>query len=382
MLATSLTQQLIEQAKELKFDLVGIVLPTDAQTYKHFSQWLELGYAGEMEYMVRTKQLRKNPKAIMKECKSVIVVGVSYANAFNDEARYDNNSDELVGWVSAYACRSDYHDVIRARLTELREWIKGKVSWAKCKVCVDSSPILERELAVRAGFGWFGKNTNVVSKQFGSYFFIGELLTNVELEPTEAFERDRCGICNRCIEACPTGALISPKLLDARRCISYLTIEHRSAIQFELRERIGRWIFGCDICQQVCPWNNKAKVGATVEQWKTRYEMFRQNLLELLSLSEDNFKRRFSGTPIARIGRKRFLRNVVVALGNTMDERAIEPLARLLCSNEDSLVRSHAAWALGRIGNRMARTALERFWKQECDECVRSEIENALQRMQ
>lgn len=377
MRAESLTQQLLAKAEELGFDLVGVVRPTDAQTYRHFELWLELGYAGEMEYMVRTKHLRKNPRALMEECKSVIVVGVSYAAC--SELWGDDEPSGLVGKISLYACRRDYHDVIKAKLRELRDWLKGIACCARGKICVDSSPILERELAVRAGFGWFGKSTNVISRRFGSLFFIGELLTDVELEPTEMLERDRCGKCTRCIDACPTDALISPRLLDARRCISYLTIEHRSAIKFELRERIGRWIFGCDVCQRVCPWNSRAKVGAMIDEFKPRHELLRPNLIELLSLTEDEFNQRFAGTPILRAGRERLLRNVVVALGNTMDESAVKPLADLLCSNESSLVRSHAAWALGRIGSKSARTALERAWGRERDENVRNEIRLAIE---
>ncbi|MFA4030338.1 MAG: hypothetical protein GDYSWBUE_002004 [Candidatus Fervidibacterota bacterium] len=369
-----LTQRLLARAEELGFDMVGIVRPIDAQTYEHFERWIELGYAGEMEYMVRTKHLRKNPKALMEECKSVVVVGVGYAA--NEEPSHDES--EVTGRISLYACRQDYHDVIKAKLRELRDWLRANVRLAKVKICVDSSPILERELAVRAGFGWFGKNTNVINRRFGSYFFIGELLTDVELEPTEALERDRCGKCTMCIDACPAGALVSPRVLDARRCISYLTIEHRSAIQFELRERIGRWIFGCDICQQVCPWNGKAKGGAMVDnELKPSYELLRPNLIELLSDRE--FNRRFACTPILRIGRARFLRNVAVALGNARSECAVEQLAKLLHSDEDSLVRSHVAWALGRIGSKSARMVLEHAWRGEGDERVREEIKYALQ---
>lgn len=375
-----LTRQLIDRAIEIGFDMIGITAARDADTYEHFERWLDFGYAGEMAYMERTRQLRKNPRKLMQDCKSVVVVGVCYANTSNMEnLDRDSGTRELRGCVSIYACRRDYHNVIQAKLVELREWLKEKLPWAKGKACVDSSPILERELAVRVGFGWYGKSTNVISRLHGSYFFIGELLTNVELEPTESFERDRCGTCNRCIDACPTGAIVSPRMLDARRCISYLTVEHRSAIQFELRHLIGRWIFGCDVCQQVCPWNRMAGAGRMMGEFKPDGEMMRPKLLELLSMSEEEFNSRFAGTPIIRIGRERFLRNVAVALGNMADERAVEPLAMLLLSDDDKLVRSHVAWALGRIGGRAAKMALERSWKWEQSGAVKGEIERALE---
>ena len=371
-----LTKRVLSKALEIGFDVVGITEPKDAWTYEHFERWLEMGFAGEMAYMARTKELRRNPKMLMSDCKSIVVVGIGYAMTKDDAGEKTQHTPK--GKVSIYACRQDYHDVIRAKLLELGRWLAEQVKWAKFKACVDTSPILERELAVNAGIGWFGKNTNVINERLGSYFFIGELLTNVELEQTEGLREKQCSDCNRCINSCPTGALVSPMVLDARLCISYLTIEHRGAIPTELRPLIGEWVFGCDICQQVCPCNDNVSVNGTMNELAIRHDLVAPNLLDWIKLTEDEFNKLFFGTPILRIGRERLLRNVAIALGNVGDERTVELLAMLLRSERSSLIRSHVAWALGRIGGKKAHDALELHWRHEHDEAVKAEIEQAL----
>jgi epoxyqueuosine reductase len=373
-----LTKRLLNKAIEMGFDVIGITEPKEARTYRHFERWLEMGFEGEMAYMSRTKELRRNPKTLMSDCRSIVVVGVGYAVAI-DELREEGDQQVLRGKVSVYACRRDYHDVIREKLSGLGRWLTEQVRGAKFRACVDTSPILERELAVSSGVGWFGKNTNVINERFGSYFFIGELLTDVELEQSDGLWEKHCSDCDRCINSCPTGALVSPMMLDARLCISYLTIEHRGAIPMQLRPLIGEWVFGCDICQQVCPCNSNVSANGAMKELAIRRDLVAPNLLEWVMLTEDEFNKLFFGTPIFRVGRERLLRNVAIALGNVGDERAIEPLATLLKNEKSSLIRSHVVWALGRIGGKKAHDALKLHWKREHDKTVKAEIEQALE---
>jgi epoxyqueuosine reductase len=242
----------------------------------------------------------------------------------------------------------------------------------KGKAYVDTGPILERDAAVQAGLGWIGKNTCLINPQLGSYLFLGELLVNVALAPDEPFERNHCGKCQRCLLACPTGAFVAPYQLDARKCISYLTIELRGSIPRGLRPLIGTWVFGCDICQEVCPWNRKAK--PTEEEAFKPHPWSAPELLELLTLTEDEFRQRFKGSPLKRAKRSGLVRNACVAVGNLREEKAVPLLIRLLCDDPDPIVREHAAWALGRIGTPDALKALRDALWSENDERVRQEI--------
>jgi epoxyqueuosine reductase len=272
----------------------------------------------------------------------------------------------------------DYHDLMQPRLEALAAFIRAETGGdATTRAYVDTGPILERAYAAAAGLGFIGKNTCLIHPRMGSWLFLGEVLTDAELAPTPQASRVDCGTCRRCIDACPTGALISPYILDARRCISYLTIELKGAIPRELRPLMGNRIYGCDVCQQVCPWQRFAN--------PTREQSFRTDdenrtappLTGLVKMDEAAFSQRFAGSPIARIGRGRLLRNAAVALGNWGDERALKPLAKAL-RDADPLVRGHAAWATGHIGKRAAHKLLQDVLEKETDADVRQEIETTL----
>jgi epoxyqueuosine reductase len=238
--------------------------------------------------------------------------------------------------------------------------------------------VLERDLAQRAGLGWIGKNTCLIHPTQGSYFFLAEILLNIELEPNEPFLHDRCGSCTRCLEACPTACILPDRTLDARRCISYLTIELRGAIPFELRPQIGEWVFGCDICQQVCPWNQRFATAHGDPAFAARPDVPNPDLLEELKLSSEQFNYKFKGSPVKRAKRGGYLRNVAIALGNLGDETALPVLIHSLASEPEPLVRGHVAWALGRLGGNAARRALQQAAQIEKDAYVLSEIRSAL----
>ena len=294
--------------------------------------------------------------------------------------------DPARGLVSNYAWGADYHDVMAPRLEELAAFVAAEVDAGArepfaYRVYVDTGPLLERAYAARAGLGFVGKNTCLIHPHAGSWLFLGEMLVNLELEPTlkETLKTTSvsCGTCRRCLDACPTGALAAPYLLDARRCISYLTIELKGVIPPPLRPLIGRWIYGCDVCQSVCPWQRFARLTG-----ETSFRLEDPNraapvLVDLMELSEEGFRQRYEGTPIFRLGRPRLLRNAAIALGNWGDAQAAPALARAMADAEP-VVRGHAAWALGRVGGRAARKTLADAWQREQDPYVRGEIKNAL----
>jgi epoxyqueuosine reductase len=251
------------------------------------------------------------------------------------------------GRMSRYAWGTDYHNVILGELRRLAQWIDSQIEKRLTyRAYVDTGPLLERELARQSGLGWIGKNTNLIHPKKGSYFFLGELLLDLELEPDAPFADDRCGSCTACLEACPTGALVAPRTLDARRCISYLTIEHRGAMPEEMRPRIGDWVFGCDVCQEVCPWNRRFARPAREPAFSPVHATL--DLVEMLALDETKFRSRFRETPLWRTRRAGLLRNAAVVLGNLGDPTAVPALERAL-SDPEPLVAEHAAWALSRL---------------------------------
>jgi epoxyqueuosine reductase len=289
--------------------------------------------------------------------------------------------------IARYARGADYHDVVKPKLEELLGWLDARVEGGvEGRAYVDTGPILERELAERAGLGWFGRNTMLIHPSRGSYFFLGVLLVDVALPTSAPFAEDRCGTCRACLDACPTGALLGrdadgAPVIDARRCISYLTIELRGPIPLDLRPAVGNRIFGCDICQEVCPWNERFARPTGEVAYRTRAELHGVDLVELagrlLGLDEEGFRKAFRGSPITRTRRAGMLRNVCVALGNWGSEEAVPTLERAL-SDGDSLVRGHAAWALGRVGTHAARSALAERLEVEPDRAVSDEIGSAL----
>jgi epoxyqueuosine reductase len=325
-----------------------------------------------MGYLERTEALRRDPKGLVPWAISVVSVAMNYFTPHPRPA----SPEGLKGWISRYAWGNDYHDLMKRRLETLLEKIREHCSTPlQGRAFVDSGPVLERALAGVAGIGWIGKNTQLISPRHGSWFFLGELFLDVELDYDRPI-RDRCGACDLCLKACPTGAFVGPYVLDARRCISYLTIEIKGAIPPHLRSLMGNHIFGCDICQEVCPYNVKAK--ATEEKaFHPREGLYAPDLIPFLSLGEEEFRRRFRGSPILRAKRRGFLRNVAVALGNLKDAAAVPALTETL-QDPDSLVRAHAAWALGQIGGDGALQALKRCLTSEEEPEVRREIEDAL----
>ncbi len=358
-----------QRGSELGFDLIGITTPETPPTYPHFLRWLEKGFHGAMAYMERGKEKRGDLRLILPDVKSVIVAGISY---FVPDERLPS-ATRPTGKVARYAWGMDYHEALLRKLGALLDYLRALLGdWVKGKAYVDTGPILERDAAVRAGLGWIGKNTCLINPQLGSYLFLGELLVNVALAPDDPFERNHCGKCQRCLLACPTGAFVAPYQLDARKCISYLTIELRGSIPRELRPLIGTWVFGCDICQEVCPWNRKAK--PTEEEAFKPCPWSAPELLELLALSEEEFRQRFKGSPLKRAKRSGLVRNACVAVGNLREEKAVPLLVRLLSDDPDPIVREHAAWALGRIGTPDALKALRDALGSESDERVRQEI--------
>lgn len=368
-----LSHMVKQRGVELGFDLIGIAPVKTPSTYPQYLRWVSLGFHGEMKYMERRKDERASVRALLPDAESVIVGAI---NHFVPN-RPEHNSAGPKGQVSRYAWGLDYHDVVLRKLEALLDYLKSLLGdWVKGKAYVDTGPILERDFAVQAGLGWFGKNTCLINPKLGSYLFLGELIVNVPLAPDEPFKKSHCGKCTRCLTACPTGALIAPYQLDARSCISYLTIELRGSIPRELRPLIGTWVFGCDICQDVCPWNRKAK--PTSEDAFFPRPWSAPELLKLLQLTESEFRELFRHSPMKRAKRSGIVRNACVAVGNLREERAVPLLARLLLSDPDPIVREHAAWALGRIATQKAIDELHNALKTEQDELVRREILTSL----
>ena len=327
------------RARELGFDRVAIGPAEPPEHGDALEAWLDAGYAGTMGYLERGRAERLEPARLLPGCRSVVAVAMSYNPGSSSGGDW--------GPVSRYARGRDYHDVIRPRLVELAEFI-GSAAGGRVasRAAVDSSAVLERDLAARAGLGWIGKNTNLLAPSLGSYFFIGIVLTTAEL-PFDPREPDRCGTCTACLDACPTRAFVAPYVLDARRCISYLTIEHRGDIDGELAEQIGEWLFGCDVCQEVCPWNRKAEPAHEPALAPSG----RLGALEtLLELDPEAFRARFRGSAITRTKRAGLLRNAVIVLANRGERRAAGALGRAL-GDQDATVRRAAAWALDKLGH-------------------------------
>ena len=375
MITGSLSARIKEEAQRLGFFLAGIS-PVGAPPHEEsFAQWLRQGFAGELGYMQRTEQLRRDPAQLVPWAVSVVSVAMNY---YTGGPRPDPDADGR-GWISRYAWGDDYHDVMRQKLDELLELTREITGTpVQGKAFVDSGPVLERDIAGVAGLGWIGKNTHLISPKKGSWFFLGELFLDLPLDYDRPI-RDRCGRCDLCLKACPTGAFVGPYLLDARRCISYLTIELKGWIPRHLRPLIGVHIFGCDICQEVCPYNTKPEPSAE-GAYRPREGLYAPQLIPLLSLDEQEFRRRFKGSPILRAKRRGFLRNVAVALGNCKSPQAVPALTRAL-EDEEPFVRGHVAWALGEIGDRAAVSALRKRTEMETDHEVMSEIEAAITRI-
>ncbi len=304
--------------------------------------YVEAGHHGDMGWMAETLDRRRTPDAMWAEAKSAIMLAVNYDQGMDVFARLEKKS---TGVISTYALNRDYHDVIKSKLKILANWFAG-ASKHDVKVFVDTAPLMEKPLAAKAGLGWQGKHTNLVSRKLGSWFFIGSILTTAELDFDEP-EIDHCGTCRACLDICPTKAFPAPHHIDARRCISYLTIEHKGHIAPEFRKAMGNRIYGCDDCLGVCPWNKFARESSEIK-FKAREDLVSPSLAELLKLDDAEFRTLFSGSSVKRIGRDRFIRNVLIAAGNSNDSKLI-PVVLLLIGDPSSLVRAMAVWALAQL---------------------------------
>jgi epoxyqueuosine reductase len=337
----SLESRLKQHAHTLGFDLVGIAPAGPADGFDRLRDWLDRGFAGDMDYMHRHAEARRHPESVLQEVRSVVMLAMNYNPGDGQEEGVSGQ-----GRVARYARGADYHDVLRERLNQLLAWLQGERADCRGRGVVDTAPLLERDFARRAGLGWFGKNTMLLNKHLGSYFFLAALLVDLELRPDPPFEVHHCGTCTACLDACPTAAFVGPGVLDARRCISYLTIELKGDVPLDLRSGLGDWAFGCDICQEVCPWNRKAPAAM-----QSRPELESLDLIELLGLSEEGFRKRFRGTALMRSKRRGLLRNAALVLGNNGDERALPALRRAL-DDAEPLVREAARWAVAEIERR------------------------------
>ncbi|HTL56329.1 MAG TPA: tRNA epoxyqueuosine(34) reductase QueG [Candidatus Limnocylindrales bacterium] len=350
-----------ERARELGFDDCRFTTAHAPETAIHFQKWLNRGFQGEMAYLERNAHKRVDPQQVLAGARSVITLAVSYhqPESAADKAIYKSHSSSRsyrshpppnpAGIIARYAQYSDYHDIIGTRLKQLTRFIDDLGGpGTRSLWYTDTGPLLERDLAQRAGLGFIGKHTNLISRQLGNWFFLSEIITTFELEPDPP-ETNHCGKCTRCLTACPTGALPAPFQLDARLCISYLTIELKGSIPLELRSLIGNRIFGCDDCLAACPWNRFARAGAMMKP-HTRADLATPDLIELLSLDEQEFGRRFAGTPLLRLKRRGLLRNVCVALGNTGDASTL-PALRAAAADPEPLIAEHARWAIQKISS-------------------------------
>ena len=346
----ALKHDLAQEAARLGFVGCGIAPATeDPRHAAHLAQWLDEGRHGTMEWMETRAHHRRSPQALWPEARAVIALAMSYAPA-GDPRALEGAGDRAR--ISVYAQGADYHDTVKKALKALARWLVDQAARRGLgdigvKVFVDTAPVPEKVLAAAAGLGWQGKHTNMVSRQHGSWLFLGMIYTTLEFPPDEA-EVDHCGSCTACQQACPTAAFPTPYQIDARRCISYLTIEHKEAVPIELRRALGNRIYGCDDCLAVCPWNKFAQSGAAMKQFLPRAELAAPRLAELLALDDAAFRKLFAGSPIKRIGRNRMVRNCLYAAGNSGDA-ALLAQVQALCADPDPVVADAARWALDEL---------------------------------
>jgi len=352
---TSLVERLKTRASELGFSLVGIAPAAEADGFARYRQWLDRGFAGQMDYLRRQAPPRRHPASVLAGARSVVMLGMVYGEQASNrqtgmkEITSGSCLDVRRGRVAVYAAGPDYHRFVWDRVNALSEWLTAEAPGSRARGVADTAPLLERDFARRAGLGWVGKNTMLIHPERGSFFFLAALVTDLELPADEPFGGSHCGTCTACLDACPTHAFPEPHVLDATKCISYLTIELRAPIPNELREPVGDWLFGCDVCQDVCPWNRKASPGPAAFPRDPSMEWL--DPLELLAMSRDEFRTRFRTTALWRARRAGLLRNAAIMLGNTADEQVLPALKRAL-TDEEALVREAAAWAIERIGQR------------------------------
>lgn len=353
MIKSELKSELMKQARLEGFDLVGITetqLPSLNKVA--FGEFLEKNWHGDMLWMEEKKQRRESPTHLWPEAKSIIMLAMNYGPEQNPLPELKKTKN---GVISCYAKGKDYHDIVKKKLKNLARWFVAETG-AEVKVFVDTAPVMEKPLAMQAGIGWQGKHTNMVSQDLGSWTFLGAIFTTQELESDDR-EKDHCGSCRKCLDICPTNAFPKPYKLEAKKCISYLTIEHQGMIERELRSKMGNRIYGCDDCLAICPWNKFAQT-AQEARFLARDEIDNPPLKELLKLDDESFRTKFAGTPIKRTGRNRFIRNCLIAAGNSKDQELVDGVASLL-SDDNELVRATSVWAMQQLLEKEAFTKLK-----------------------
>jgi epoxyqueuosine reductase len=361
-----LTAELKAEAQRLGFSLAGVCPAVTPEGIHRFGEWLAAGYAGSMHYLPARAAAYAHPRHVLDGARSLLLLAFPYRTAEPEVSQPGH------GRVARYAWGDDYHDVVRERLRSLEAFLLEREPSAAVRTVIDTAPLLEREFAQLAGLGWIGKNTLLLNKQAGSLFFLSALLTDLELPADEPHVTDHCGTCRACLDACPTDAFVAPYVLDARKCISYLTIELREAIPRELRPGMQEWVFGCDVCQDVCPWNHKP-VASEEPAFQPREQGTTLDLMALFELDDAGFKKLFRHTPLWRPKRRGILRNAAIVLGNQRAAEAIPALIRGL-NDDEPLVRGACAWALGCFDDERSREALHARLQVEQDAEVKAEI--------
>ena len=359
-------------AESLGFDGFGVASPQLGPAGERFGKWLNAGYDGEMSYIRRGEEKRKNPDLVLEGVKSILCFRTNYYTMEKDMSYIEHRD---TADISIYALNKDYHDTITPRLRQMEEKIQKEFEGCRTRVYMDTGPILEKPLAQQAGLGWIGKHTNLLTQGRGSWYFLSEILTDVDLPPSQPAD-DHCGTCRSCIDICPTDAIIAPYVLDSKRCISYLTIELKGVIPVEFRKAIGNRIYGCDDCQIVCPWNSYA-VRTDEPDFQQKQDTLK--LIDLIQINQEMFSRRFKGSPIKRIKRRGLLRNVAVALGNSGNKQAIPILLKVL-DDEEPLIRAHVVWALGELAGPEVLPAIREKLNNESEKIVLAELERVVVR--
>ena len=365
-----------DESRRLGFDLVGIAPAVTPGGFDDLKAWLARGYAGEMSYMQRREAAYEHPDRVLNGARSVVMLAANYKTQDSPDVGPPE------GLVAKYAWGElDYHNFLREKLKRLADFLHAECPGCRTRGVIDTAPLLERDFARLAGLGWFGKNTVLINKRMGSWLFLAALLTDLQLKYDQPHETAHCGTCTRCLDACPTDAFPEPYVLDSNKCISYLTIElHDAPIPESLREEMGQWLFGCDICQDVCPWNRKAPTSVE-PNFQPIDDLAPANAVALLKMTEAEFEQRFRTTPLSRPRRNGMLRNAAIVLGNSRDAAAVPVLSSSL-NDSEAIVRGAAAWALGRIGSGGVRTALQSRLAVEDNDSVKQEIHNGLARIE
>ncbi|VAX37250.1 Epoxyqueuosine reductase [hydrothermal vent metagenome] len=345
-------EQIKSTATSLGFELVGIASAVSPVGFSDLQEWLKNGFAGEMHYMERRENAYQHPKYVLPEVKSVIMLGLNYQTKTPAAIQPGEGRVARYAWGTA-----DYHDLLRDKLKTLGNALHEIFPECHTRGVVDTAPLLERDFARLAGLGWFGKNTMLINKQKGSWFFLAALLTDISLQPDQPHNTSHCGTCTRCLDICPTDAFAQPYVLDASKCISYLTIEHRGNISEELCSNMGEWLFGCDLCQEVCPWNRKAPVSKE-SVFQPEPELNPVDAVALLQLTEETFRERFRNSPLSRSKRAGLLRNAAILLGNSGNQQFV-PVLIAVIDDDEPVIRAAVIWALKQLGGKDAIAAIK-----------------------